>query len=744
MRLINIKLTNFRKYASAEVDLPDGLTGVLGQNGTGKSTLLEAVGWVLYGHPAARTSKEDIRRQGSSADEVARVELTFELGGAEYTVVREMRGKNLTSDASVITGGQIIARGAHPAQDFIVKLLGMDREAFFVSFFARQKELNALSDYKPAERKTMIIRMLGIDDVDRAIELAKQDGRDGQATLAALQQNLADPITLQASLTAAINDETAVTARLATAQTDVAEVTDRLAAAKVTFEAQEASKASSEVRTRQRELAAQNIDHYRTLATEKQAEWDNLSGKQAGRDAIAPALRYAAEDELKQATSDSATTQTDLAAAEKKADDASGELTAMKNKLARLADRREQDGLAIDRLRRDGTFVDGLGTGGICPTCHQELNDLGRIHEHITAETDAVERRMLDVDSEIAALKTAEAEQAQNLTLAREALAATRVQAATAHEILQRAARLLESLPSSDTRLDTTFLAPGLVVEDRLRYLADRRDEVKRLDVALTRLPEIKTALEELNSKITAALASIKEAEAGSEAAFDSDAYAAARDAYDTAREEKHTRELTVKDLEGAVALAAERVAGLRRELESYEKVAGDIKTLQDSQTGLAALVELFKEFRTYLIGRIRPMLAERAGQLLADLTDGKYTDVELDDDYEIFITDNGRKFPVDRFSGGEKDLANLCLRLAISLTLADRAGSDYGFIVLDEIFGSQDNVRKMNIMRSLAALDKRFRQIFLITHVEDIKEEVENVIEVTETESGLSRLTLV
>ncbi len=744
MRLINIKLTNFRKYASAEVDLPDGLTGILGQNGTGKSTLLEAVGWVLYGHPAARTGKEDIRRQGSHADEVARVELTFELGGAEYTVVREMRGKNLTSDASVITGGEIIARGAHPAQDYIVKLLGMDREAFFVSFFARQKELNALSDYKPAERKTMIIRMLGIDDVDRAIELAKQDGRDGQAKLAALRQNLADPITLQAGLTAAINEETAAAVRLATARTDVDEVTKRLAAAKGTFEAQEASKTTSEERTRRRELAAQNIDHYRALATEKQAELDDLSGKQAGRDAIAPALRYAAEDELKEATAAAAAAQTDLAAAEKQADDLGVELTAIKNKLARLADRREQEGLAIDKLRRDETFVDGIGTGGVCPTCHQELKDLGQIHEHIAAETDAIERRMLDIDSEITALKTAEAEQAQNAELAKAALATRRNQAAASHEILQRATRLLDSLPMSEAKADATFLAPGLAVEDRLRYLADRRDEVKRLDVALTRLPDIKASLEEMHGKIAAAEASIKEAEAGGAAAFDPAAYAASRDAYDTAREEKHGLELAVKDLEGAVALAAERVAGLRRELESYEKVAGDIKALLDTQASLAALVEMFKEFRTYLIGRIRPMLAERAGELLADLTDGKYTEVELDDDYEIFITDNGRKFPVDRFSGGEKDLANLCLRLAISLTLADRAGSDYGFIVLDEIFGSQDNVRKMNIMRSLAALDKRFRQIFLITHVEDIKEEVENVIEVSETEDGLSRLTLV
>jgi exonuclease SbcC len=98
----------------------------------------------------------------------------------------------------------------------------------------------------------------------------------------------------------------------------------------------------------------------------------------------------------------------------------------------------------------------------------------------------------------------------------------------------------------------------------------------------------------------------------------------------------------------------------------------------------------------------------------------------------------------LDRFSGGETDLANLCLRLAISQVIAERSGDiDFQFIILDEIFGSQDQERKRNILDALSTLTRRFRQIFLITHVDEIKDAMEHVIVVKENEDGTSSASL-
>lgn len=138
-------------------------------------------------------------------------------------------------------------------------------------------------------------------------------------------------------------------------------------------------------------------------------------------------------------------------------------------------------------------------------------------------------------------------------------------------------------------------------------------------------------------------------------------------------------------------------------------------------------------------------MLSEYASELFRKLTDGKYNEMEVDEDYNIYIYDEGTKYELGRFSGGEEDLANLCLRLAISQIIAERSGtSGLNFIILDEIFGSQDLGRKRNLMLALNELTIKFQQIFLITHIEDIKEYIGNIINVVEDEQGISHVTLI
>jgi exonuclease SbcC len=82
-------------------------------------------------------------------------------------------------------------------------------------------------------------------------------------------------------------------------------------------------------------------------------------------------------------------------------------------------------------------------------------------------------------------------------------------------------------------------------------------------------------------------------------------------------------------------------------------------------------------------------------------------------------------------------------LRLAISEVITERAGGIFNFIILDEIFGSQDIFRRQNIMKALNSLSSKFRQIFLITHIDDLKNDVENIIFVNENEDGTSSIKI-
>ena len=54
MRLNSLHLLNFRQHADTRIEFDLGLTGIIGPNGSGKATILEAIAWALYGQSAAR------------------------------------------------------------------------------------------------------------------------------------------------------------------------------------------------------------------------------------------------------------------------------------------------------------------------------------------------------------------------------------------------------------------------------------------------------------------------------------------------------------------------------------------------------------------------------------------------------------------------------------------------------------------------------------------------------------------
>ncbi|MFW6120380.1 MAG: AAA family ATPase, partial [Petrotogales bacterium] len=166
MILKSLRLKNFRKFKDSILEFPDGVTGVVGLNGAGKSTIFEAIAWVLYGSVASRTSADQIKRENTDHKDPCRVELGFVFGDDRYRLVREMSGKNLTTSATATINGKLVANGAEVVSKFIQKKLGMDFKSFYTSIFAKQKELNALSSMNPSERRPLILRMLGINALD--------------------------------------------------------------------------------------------------------------------------------------------------------------------------------------------------------------------------------------------------------------------------------------------------------------------------------------------------------------------------------------------------------------------------------------------------------------------------------------------------------------------------------------------------------------------------------------------------
>jgi exonuclease SbcC len=132
--------------------------------------------------------------------------------------------------------------------------------------------------------------------------------------------------------------------------------------------------------------------------------------------------------------------------------------------------------------------------------------------------------------------------------------------------------------------------------------------------------------------------------------------------------------------------------------------------------------------------------MAELASEYLTDLTDGRYSAVELAEDFTPTVVEDGEAKRV--ISGGEEDILNLCMRIALSHMLAERAGQHFSLLLLDEVFGSLDEGRRGNVLALLEKLRRRFEQIIIITHLDDIKDGVQHLIQVEYDEGeGCARI---
>ena len=132
----------------------------------------------------------------------------------------------------------------------------------------------------------------------------------------------------------------------------------------------------------------------------------------------------------------------------------------------------------------------------------------------------------------------------------------------------------------------------------------------------------------------------------------------------------------------------------------------------------------LFTEFFRGLTSRVRPALEAEASDLVRELTDGRYEAMEFDDNYRVKLVDRfDDSYAVERFSGGEADVASLSARVALSKIIAQKSSESLGFLVLDEVFGSLDASRRNNVLLALERLKRSFAQIFIISHVGEVQD---------------------
>ena len=150
----------------------------------------------------------------------------------------------------------------------------------------------------------------------------------------------------------------------------------------------------------------------------------------------------------------------------------------------------------------------------------------------------------------------------------------------------------------------------------------------------------------------------------------------------------------------------------------------------------------IINRFMDQVLIRVKNDIARTAGEILEEVS-GKYSLLKIDDDFNIQVEDGGEWYPISRYSGGEIDMIAVSVRVAISeyLMRFGPDGESYSFLILDEVFGSQDLEHREKMIQMLRSLEERFPQVIAISHISDVQGQFDNTLLVVEDEMGNSRV---
>ncbi len=781
MQLQRIALTNFRQHEFTELLLGRELLAIVGPNGSGKSTLLEAIAWALYGAPAARGRKETLRRRRAEGRARMSVELDFSLGSHGYSITRTLTGAELRQD------GVVIANSTVSVTDRVRALLGMTRDEFFATYFTGQKELAVMSAMQPVERGQFLLRVLGYERLREAQELLRASRSARRSELAGLEQGLPDQAEVDGEVTRAetvladslaASDTARATAAAARMSVDQLrprwnDLRQRLALwqrleGELRVGEERVISSQTALASLDRELAAAITAGTRLEGLRQELkDWDALVAERTELDQVATgaasrtraiARRDEVRERLAALTAEIGTLPgrevlEERIAARRAALEARGDAdrrvserrTRWNQDEQEVRTRLDQFRSRYRELKEQVELAQSQGEAGICPTCGRPLGaDVKSLIELLTRQIEEIEvdgkylrqradqlkappedltsleeeHRRLDIALRRATELLAEAE---TRSRQREVLEAERQRLATELE------RLESELSGPEARYDR---ARHDHVRDMLTRLEPRRREHDQLTGQASRAEALAADAAVAEAAATAAEAEVTRIRAGM--------VATELDPAEAAKVEQDLADAERRGSEAAVAAAGAEAAaeGARQLLDRARERQGEremrvaaIRAATDDVDRLSELDRAYGDLRTELNVRLRPELNERASGFLNIITGGRYSDLELSEDYTATIMEDGD--PKSVISGGEEDLVALALRLAISEMIAERAGQPLSMLVLDEVFGSLDEERRQSVLELLRGLADRFPQVVVVSHIEGIRDAADRLVRV-------------
>lgn len=794
----SIYITNFRRIREADITLHEGLTILTGDNGTGKSTVVEAITFNLYGKTKSGAKKDSIRRYGASDSERTFTSIDFTIQDKHYRCNRWLTASMSTSATlyeytdeeyeKILQGkdrettdkgiGRSVATSSTGVTSAISDILGVSYDGFCASFIAKQKELDSLASLTTDNRKKFFLDLLGYSRLDTIKPEISREERDREKQIEILQRQGIDVKVSRDEIEKLEAEIKKTTARISDgqryikdAETESKRLAERSNACSQAAAIVEQVTKELDIMKRSAQAHRQRIAALETSIEDnrkKSAGWDESVDFTSQRDALADEDRKAREykaqhDQLE--VSDGKVTEMrkhvrqleeELAAIEKRTK-SEPDLDAVIKRVNEVTSELSVNDADQKRLKASikslRALISGVESGETakCPTCGNDVSTEAGM-EHLRTELGSTQSELDELVAKggelSAALDAANAEKAQVNAAIR-----------TYNTDCRRKSQLSTMIEQERATIETTEQSAQQMRQYVTEHASDARtpDEMVRISFAIDDIKRKMESEKAMREAYFTAKSDEAEKVSLSRQVEQEDAQIAEKQQviaanstiaqeYEDVRKQQAKCDGQLMRYRSAVeslvqqrAVSETNLKNERDRLERGVQQQNDLITLTDEReayTGAKAVVEFLRE---KLPSQIAPKLSERASELLDIATGGTYNLLEIDDEYSVSVYTETTVQPLALMSGGEQDVISLCIRIAIAEMILETSGVDQQTFILDEIFGALDDERKATTCEALRNLGQSLSKILCITHVEEIKDMADWTYVVEKDENGVS-----